>query len=79
MLLMAYDNPSGPNTFRYTVGRNITTPGVLGAPYGFPRDWNGNGTFENCLSVNINNDVDSSGNPILGVLKDWNDWANLAY
>ena len=79
MLLMAYDNPSGPNTFRYTVGRNITTPGLLGAPYGFPRDWNGNGSFETCVSANINNDTDSSGNPVLGILTDWNDWANLTF
>jgi len=79
MLLMAYDNPPGPNTFRFTVGRNIITPGALGAPYGFPRDWNGNGTFESCVSVNINGDRDGNGNPILNVLTDWNDWANLVY
>lgn len=77
MILLAYDNPSGPNTFRLTVSRNITNSGGLGALEGFPRDWNGNGVFETCVGVNVNNDRDSGGNPVLGVLNDWNDWANL--
>jgi len=79
LLLLAYDNPSGPNTFRYRVGRDLTATGGLGQPFGFPRDWNGNGVLENSVSVNINNDLDNAGNPVLGILTDWNDWANLVY
>lgn len=79
MILMAYDNPAGPNTFRYAVGRNINTPGQLGAPYGFPRDWDGDGTFEACVSVNVNGDMDANGAPLLETLTDFNDWANIVY
>ncbi|MGH7491321.1 MAG: M66 family metalloprotease [bacterium] len=79
MILLAYDNPSGPNTFRFRVGRDLTTTGGLGQPFGFPRDWNGSGTFENAVMVNINGDLDNLGNPVFGVLTDWNDWANLVY
>lgn len=79
MILMAYDNPGGPNTFRYRVGRDLGRDGGLGQPFGFPRDWNGNGTFDASVKVNINGDKDNSGNPIFGVLTDWDDWSHLVY
>jgi hypothetical protein len=80
MILMAYDNPAGANTFRFEVGRNMTTTGnALGLPFGFPRDWNGNGVFENGVQANVNGDMDGNGNPIFSTLTDWNDWANLSY
>jgi hypothetical protein len=77
MVLMAYDNPAGPNTVRIAIGRNIDTPGSLGAPFGFPRDWNGNGSYESCVANNVNSDMDGNGQAVLGTLTDWNDWANL--
>jgi len=79
MILLAYDNPSGPNQFRFRVARDLGRDGSLGQPFGFPRDWNGNGTLESSVAVNVNNDRDNNGNPVLGVLTDWNDWANLVY
>lgn len=79
LLLMAYDNPGGPNTFRLVPGRNLDSTGTLGVPVGFRRDWNGDGSFAAGVSANINGDLDGSMNPILGVLTDWNDWANLGY
>jgi hypothetical protein len=79
MVLMAYDDPAGPNTFRFRIGRDLTAAGMLGQPFGFPRDWNSNGSFENPVMVNINFDTDGMGNPIFGVLNDWNDWANLVF
>ena len=79
MIMMAYDNPAGANTFRYRLGQDITTSGGLGVVFGFPRDWNGNGTIQNSVSANINGDRDGAGNPVMGVLTDWNDWANLNY
>ena len=79
MILLAYDNPSGPNTFRFEIARDLTTTGGLGQPFGFSRDWNGNGILENSVQFNVNFDLDNNGNPIFGVLTDWNDWANLLY
>jgi hypothetical protein len=79
MIFMAYDNPSGGNTFRFEVGRNLTNTGGLGLPFGFPRDWNGDGSFQNGVVFNVNGDMDGSGNAILEVLTDWNDWANLVF
>jgi hypothetical protein len=79
MLLMAYDNPSGGNTFRFEVGRNLNSRGSLGLPFGFPRDWNGDGSIQNNVVANINGDLDANGNAVLGTLTDWNDWANLSY
>lgn len=77
MFLLAYDNPQGANTFRFEIGRDLNTRGGLGQPFGFPRDWNGNGTFETSDQVNINGDRDNNGNPIFSVLTDWNDWDHL--
>jgi hypothetical protein len=79
MIFMAYDNPGGANSFRFEVGRNLTATGGLGLPFGFPRDWNGDGAFQNNVQMNLNGDLDAVGNPVLGVLTDFNDWANLQY
>lgn len=79
MILMAYDNPAGPNTFRFRIGQNLGPTGGLGQPFGFPRDWNGNGTFETSVQTNVSGDLDNNGNPIFGTLTDWNDWVNLVY
>lgn len=79
LILMAYDNPAGPNNFRFLVSRDVPRTGSLGANVGFPRDWNGNGAFEGCVNANINGDMDNNGNPIIDVLTDNNDWAQLVY
>jgi hypothetical protein len=79
MILMAYDNPPGNNTFRLEIGRNLTASGGLGLPFGFPRDWNSDGIFQNGVQSNVNGDLDGNGNPVFGTLTDWNDWANLTY
>ena len=79
MILMAYDNPPGNNTFRLEIGRNLTTSGGLGLPFGFSRDWNADGIFQNGVQANVNGDLDGNGNPVFGTLTDWNDWANLTY
>ena len=79
LMLMAYDNPAGANTFRILVGHDVDTSAVLVTQVGFPRDWNGDGSITSGVSANINGDMDASNNPILGVLTDWNDWASLVY
>jgi Bacterial TSP3 repeat len=79
LILMAYDNPPGPNNFRFVVSRDLAGAGNLKANVGFPRDWNKNDTMESCVNANINSDLDGDGNPIIGVLTDNNDWAHLVY
>jgi Bacterial TSP3 repeat len=79
IFLMAYDNPAGPNTFRYRVGFGVDTAGNFASRLGFPRDWSGNGSIEPSVSMNLNGDRDGMGNPIFGTLTDFNDWANLKY
>jgi hypothetical protein len=79
LMLMAYDNPTGANTFRILVGHDVDTSAVLVTQVGFPRDWNGDGSITSGVSANINGDMDASNNAILGVLTDWNDWASLVY
>jgi len=79
MLLMAYDNPPGSNTFRFIRSLDVNGLGVASNGFGFPRDWNSSGTIQNPVSFNVNNDFDNAGMAILGALGDWNDWANLKY
>jgi hypothetical protein len=79
IFLMAYDNPSGLNQFRYRVGFDVDATGNFTSRLGFPRDWNANGTIDPSVSVNVNGDTDAAGNPVLGPLTDFADWANLKY
>jgi hypothetical protein len=78
LFMLAYDNPSGPNEFRYQIAFDLNADATPTGP-GYPRDWDNNGAITNPVQVNINGDVDGMGNPAFGTLTDFNDWANLKF
>jgi hypothetical protein len=78
LFMLAYDNPSGPNEFRYQIAFDLNADATPTGP-GYPRDWDNNGAITNPVQVNINGDVDGMGHPAFGTLTDFNDWANLKF